>query len=656
MSLAKRFAKKRWGEEPIEEVPTTSSPTLAKPPQVKFIDAQARRDFLRRLGIGGALVGGALALGRLSSGVKGFGSPPTGSVIAKDYLSLAPGASRPSGIPQGGLWIKTDETVQMYNGTTDLLVGPGSSAPPTGTGFRHVTAGVEDAASKLVDTADVNNNQVTYAKMQDISATDRFLGRKTAAAGDPEELTGTEATARLDVFTSILKGLVPVSGGGTTNFLRADATFAAPPSGGTPPTGTGFRHITAGVEDAASKLVDTADINANQITNDKLAQMAANTIKANVGLFSDPEDLAVGASTVIGRGATGDIVAAALETSQVANNAVDNTKIVDMAANTVKANATAGTADPADLAVGTNTVVGRAAGNIVAAQVATGQIAANAVDNTIIRDGAATSVIGRASGTIGDPADIAASVDGQYLSRAAGALAFAAIPAGDLPAHGAAQHTGDVIPAASFATPAILLGSSPAAGAASTVIRSDSTIAAFDVTAPTNSALGDSAGVGTAAFASRRDHLHGREAFGTNPANSILGTTAGSGGSATTPAKSDHAHGITAFTFIIGITIKVPAGADDIFIWEAPFACTVTNIRGYQNLGTGSTFNAFRGTLAAPTLFLASNATVGTADSIQDGGSVQNTAVSSGDKLYARLAGVSGSPDKVAILLRLTRP
>lgn len=62
--------------------------------------------------------------------------------------------------------------------------------------------------------------------------------------------------------------------------------------------------------------------------------------------------------------------------------------------------------------------------------------------------------------------------------------------------------------AASFATPAIVLGSSAAGGAASTVIRSDATIAAFDATAPTTQAIGDAAAVGTAAFAARRDHKH----------------------------------------------------------------------------------------------------------------------------------------------------
>jgi hypothetical protein len=44
--------------------------------------------------------------------------------------------------------------------------------------------------------------------------------------------TLTQLTALLNVFTATLQGLVPASGGGTTNFLRADGTFAAPPGTG----------------------------------------------------------------------------------------------------------------------------------------------------------------------------------------------------------------------------------------------------------------------------------------------------------------------------------------------------------------------------------------------------------------------------------------
>jgi hypothetical protein len=62
---------------------------------------------------------------------------------------------------------------------------------------------------------------------------------------------------------------------------------------------------------------------------------------------------------------------------------------------------------------------------------------------------------------------------------------------------------------AGFASPSIALDSSAAAGAAGTVIRSDSTIAAFDATVPVTQAFSDSAAVGSAAFAARRDHKHG---------------------------------------------------------------------------------------------------------------------------------------------------
>jgi hypothetical protein len=65
---------------------------------------------------------------------------------------------------------------------------------------------------------------------------------------------------------------------------------------------------------------------------------------------------------------------------------------------------------------------------------------------------------------------------------------------------------------ASFATPSIVLGTAAAAGAASTVIRSDATIAAFDATVPTTAAFSDAATTGSAAVAARRDHRHGMPA------------------------------------------------------------------------------------------------------------------------------------------------
>lgn len=64
----------------------------------------------------------------------------------------------------------------------------GGGVVPTGTGFTHITAGVQDAAAKLVDTADVNNDQITYAKIQNVTD-NRLLGRSSGFDGDAMEIT-----------------------------------------------------------------------------------------------------------------------------------------------------------------------------------------------------------------------------------------------------------------------------------------------------------------------------------------------------------------------------------------------------------------------------------------------------------------------------------
>ena len=77
----------------------------------------------------------------------------------------------------------------------------------------------------------IDAGAVTVSKMADLAAS-TILGNNTGGAAAPIALSAAQATALLDAFTSGAKGLVPASGGGTTNFLRADGTFAAPPGGG----------------------------------------------------------------------------------------------------------------------------------------------------------------------------------------------------------------------------------------------------------------------------------------------------------------------------------------------------------------------------------------------------------------------------------------
>lgn len=60
-----------------------------------------------------------------------------------------------------------------------------------------------------------------------------------------------------------------------------------------------------------------------------------------------------------------------------------------------------------------------------------------------------------------------------------------------------------------FATPALTLGTSNVAGAAKTVLATNSTILAFDATVPTTITLPATAATGVATVAARRDHTHG---------------------------------------------------------------------------------------------------------------------------------------------------
>jgi hypothetical protein len=80
-----------------------------------------------------------------------------------------------------------------------------------------------------IQTKFIANNAVTNAKLALIPA-HSYIGNNTGSSATAAYITNTQLTADLNLFTSSLQGLVPASGGGTTNFLRADGTFAAPPT------------------------------------------------------------------------------------------------------------------------------------------------------------------------------------------------------------------------------------------------------------------------------------------------------------------------------------------------------------------------------------------------------------------------------------------
>jgi hypothetical protein len=102
----------------------------------------------------------------------------------------------------------------------------------------------------------------------------------------------------------------------------------------------------------------------------------------------------------------------------------------------------------------------------------------------------------------------------------------------------------------------------------------------------------------------------------------------------------------------VGGVVVNPISAITPVIWLAPYACTVTHVRGYFDGGTGATINANN----AGAALLAASLVMAVADTWTDGGAVQNTAVLAGNAIQLNFVGFTGSPNYVAIQVDFTRP
>lgn len=170
-----------------------------------------------------------LSSGTLSS-IQLPASPSTGYVIVGNNLYTTTNTNTIAGAgilaPSSGNFCGSSGCA-IQNTVTVLNLSrlPEGVIKPSGVQVSGLTASqpvLTDANKNLVSGLIANSNMATMAQST-------IKGRAAGAGtGSPQDLTGTQATAILDTFTSALKGLAPASGGGTANYLRADGTWAAP--------------------------------------------------------------------------------------------------------------------------------------------------------------------------------------------------------------------------------------------------------------------------------------------------------------------------------------------------------------------------------------------------------------------------------------------
>lgn len=193
-------------------------------------------------------------------------------------------------------------------------------------------------------------------------------------------------------------------------------------------------HVAASNPHTGAQPIDAllTAISALTTAADQLAYFTGVDTVALTTFTAAARTFAAAADAAAQRAALGLTPAGGLEQSgsnvQIADNGVTNAKLRDSAALSVFGRSANSTGDPADIAAASDGHVLRRSGTTLGfGTVATAGITANAATNTIIRDSAALSVIGRSANSTGDPADIAASVDGQVLRRSGTALGFGTV-------------------------------------------------------------------------------------------------------------------------------------------------------------------------------------------------------------------------------------
>jgi hypothetical protein len=169
----------------------------------------------------------------LTGDVTGSGTGSFAATIPAGTVTLTKMATLAANSILGNNTGSAATPIALTTAQTKTLLAISLSSDVTGTlqaaQFPAQTGDVTNTAGSLANV--ISAGAVTLAKMATLAA-NSLIGNNTGSSATPLALTVAQVTAFLALFSSTLQGLVPASGGGTANYLRADGSWSTPPGTG----------------------------------------------------------------------------------------------------------------------------------------------------------------------------------------------------------------------------------------------------------------------------------------------------------------------------------------------------------------------------------------------------------------------------------------